>query len=333
MWAMWMMGCVKTPVNRVTPEPIVEVEQEDVQEIEAVPTLVAANGQYETIPLEKDVVRLAVVQSDAARIKEGDVPADVIGQNLEHMMEMGTSACEGDEKPDIILYHEFPLTGYISGERDEKLTKTIGVPGRETERLAELATSCDAYVVFGAYAHHPDWPKHILSLTTVINRQGEVVDSIWKPRNIKRFYKEFEITTTTVEGVQDHFEEYGLAAGITGLENKFGNLAFSTVQLDPLIFAAYAMQGAEIMLRTATYFFEEDVVATSMYNNVYSAMSNIPGKAPYGGNSIVVDPNGKIMGQLVAYRGRCLQIDIPIGGVSRGASSSTVFRCTDKVCL
>ena len=91
----------------------------------------AANGQYETIPLEKDVVRLALVQSDAARIKEGDVPADVIGQNLEHMMEMGTSACEGEEKPDIILYHEFPLTGYISGERDEKLTKTIGVPGRK----------------------------------------------------------------------------------------------------------------------------------------------------------------------------------------------------------
>ena len=313
MWAIWMMGCVKTPVNRVTPEPIVEVEQETIQEMEAVPTLVAANGQYETIPLEKDVVRLAVVQSDAARIKEGDVPTDVIGQNLEHMMEMGTSACEGDEKPDIILYHEFPLTGYISGERDEKLTQTIGVPGRETERLAELATSCDAYVVFGAYAHHPDWPKHILSLTTVINRQGEVVDSIWKPRNIKRFYKEFEITTTTVEGVQDAFrKEYGLAAELPVLKTEFGNLAFSTVQLDPLIFAAYAMQGAEIMLRTATYFFEEDVVATSMYNNFYSAMSNIPGKAPYGGNSIVVDPNGKIMGQLSHTEEGVLQIDIPI---------------------
>ena len=93
------------------------------------------------------------------------------------MMEMGTSACEGDEKPDIILYHEFPLTGYISGERDEKLTKTIGVPGRETERLADLASHACLCGV-GAYAHHPDWPKHILSLTTVINRQGEVVDSI-----------------------------------------------------------------------------------------------------------------------------------------------------------
>ena len=313
MWAIWMIGCVKTPINRVTTEPMVEVNQTVEQEMLGIPILVPANGQYETIPLEKDVVRLAVIQSDADPMGEGDVPTDIIGQNLEHMMEMGTSACEGEVKPDIILYHEFPLTGYISGDRDEKLTKTIGIPGRETERLAELARSCDAYVVFGAYAHHANWPKHILSLTTVINRQGEVVDTIWKPRNIKRFYKEFEITTTTVEGVQDAFrEEYGLTSELPVLKTEFGNLAFSTVQLDPLIFAAYAMQGAEIMLRTATYFFEEDVVATSMYNNVYSAMSNIPGKAPYGGNSIVVDPNGRIMGQLSHTEEGVLQIDIPI---------------------
>ena len=141
-------------------------------------------------------------------------------------MEMGTSACEGDEKPDIILYHEFPLTGYISGERDEKLTKTIGIPGRETERLADLATSCDAYVVFGAYAHHPDWPKHILSLTTVINRQGEVVDSIWKPRNIKRFYKEFEITTTRLKACRMPFKSMVLPVLKTEWQS-----AFSTVQL------------------------------------------------------------------------------------------------------
>ena len=96
MWAMWMMGCVKTPVNRVTPEPIVEVEQEVVQYTETLPTLVAPNGQYETVPLEKDVVRLAVVQSDAARIKRRCTGRGN-GQNLEHMMEMGTSACEGEE--------------------------------------------------------------------------------------------------------------------------------------------------------------------------------------------------------------------------------------------
>ena len=84
--------------------------------------------------------------------------------------------------------------------------------------------------------------------------------------------------------MQDAFrEEYGLAAELPVLKTEFGNLGIFNRSIDPLIFAAYAMQGAEIMLRTATYFFEEDVVATSMYNNFYSAMSNVR-KAPYGGN-------------------------------------------------
>lgn len=314
MLTLLMVSCIKNPINRISSEmntdSVEEVTEQSTVEQRA---LVAADGQYDTIPLEKDVITLAVIQSDAARINDGDDPTTVITQNLEHMMEMGQTACENENKPDIILYHEFPLTGYISGERDEKLTKTIAVPGAESNRLGELAKSCDAYVIFGAYAHDADWPKHILSLTTVINRQGEVLDTIWKPRNIKRFYKEFEITTTTVEGVQDAFrEEYGLAAELPVLKTEFGNLAFSTVQLDPLIFAAYAMQGAEIMLRTATYYFPEDVVATSMYNNVYSAMSNIPGKAPYGGNSLVVDPNGGIMGQLSHTDEGILHVDIPI---------------------
>ena len=316
MWAVFIMGCFKAPINRVTSETNKSVlDKNDVNDV----VLVASNGQYETIPLEKDIVRLAVIQSDAKAIHDGDNPNEIIGANLEHMLDMGGTACDGDPNPDIILYHEFPLTGYISGERDVKLTKTSAVPGPETTRLAELAKSCDAYVVFGAYAHHPDWPRHILSLTTIINRNGDVVDAIWKPRNIKRFYQDFEITTTTVEGVQNAFRaEYGLAAELPVLKTEFGNLAFSTVQLDPLIFAAYAMQGAEVLLRTATYYFEEDVVATSMYNNVYSAMSNIPGKPPYGGNSLVVDPNGQILGQLPHNEEGIIQIDIPIASFREG---------------
>jgi len=307
MWnIVWisLFSCQKTPIEAVQPISVAPP---------SIPELVQANGQYKTVPLEKDTIRIAVIQSDATRIADGDSPTDIIANNLEHIIEMGTSACSSENSPDIILFHEFPLTGYISGARDEKLTKTISIPGAETEALSKLAISCDSYVVFGAYAQDPAWPRHILSLTTVINRTGEIISTVWKPRNIKRFYDDFEITTTTVEGIQEKFrEQYGLAAELPIIRTEFGNLAFSTVQLDPLIFAAYTMQGAEIMLRTATYFFEEDVVATSMYNNVYSAMANIPGKAPYGGNSIVVSPNGKVMGRLPHDKEGILQIDIPI---------------------
>ena len=237
----------------------------------------------------------------------------MISSNLDHLLKLGQKACDSEDKPDILLFHEFPLTGYISGKRDEKLTKSIDIPGPETERLASLATECDAYVVFGAYAKLEAWPGHILSLTTVIDRKGKILNTVWKPRNIKRFYDNFEITTTTIESVHTRFRNsYGATEEFPVIRTEFGNLAFSTVQLDPLIFAAFAMQGAEIILRTSTFFFEQDVIATSMYNNVYSAMANIPGRAPYGGNSMIVSPNGKIMGRLPHEDEGVLQVKIPI---------------------
>ncbi|MEC7988265.1 MAG: nitrilase-related carbon-nitrogen hydrolase, partial [Myxococcota bacterium] len=204
---------------------------------------------------------------------------------------------EGD-KPDILLFHEFPLTGYVYGDRDNKLRFALEIPGPESDSFALLAKECDTYVVFGAYAKDPAWPKHILSLTTIIDRKGEITKKVWKARNIKRFYSTFEITTTTVEGVQDRFrEQYGIADAFPVIQTEFGNIAVSTVQLDPLVFNAYAMQGAEIILRTATLFFQNDVTYTAMVNNVYSAMANIPYDSPYGGGSLIVSPDGEILSQ------------------------------------
>ena len=66
--------------------------------------------------------------------------------------------------PDFILFNEFPLTGYSSGSRDEKLTFTITVPGPETDALGEAARACDTYIIFGSYARDDEWPGHILSI-------------------------------------------------------------------------------------------------------------------------------------------------------------------------
>ena len=198
------------------------------------------------------------------------------------------------------LYHEFPLSGYIYGERQYKLTQSITVPGPETDALGELARSCDAYLIFGAYAKDElDWPGHILSLSTVIGRDGEIVAKVWKQRNIKRFYETFEISTTTVEAVRDRFRElYGAESEFPIIRTEFGNLAVSSVQLDPLIFSALAVRGAEIILRTSTLFFASDVAYTALSNNVYSAMANITDASQYGGQSIIVSPMGETMAQV-----------------------------------
>ncbi|MEM9600565.1 MAG: nitrilase-related carbon-nitrogen hydrolase [Pseudomonadota bacterium] len=90
---------------------------------------------------------------------------------------------------------------------------------------------------------------------------------------------------------------YGPEAEFPIVRTEFGNLAVSTVQFDPFVFAAYSMRGAEIMLRTATLFADYDVMATAAQNNVYSAMANIAFDIPgySAGESIIVDNWGKVL--------------------------------------
>lgn len=260
--------------------------------------LVNADGSYKTVPLEKEKITLALIQSSAERIKKTEDAPRLLKKNLDHMIEMGKRACAADKKPDILLYHEFPLTGYFFGKRPQKLKVAIEIPGRETKALGELAAACDSYLIFGSYAKDAEWPGHILSINTVIGRDGQVIKKVWKPKNIKRFYDTFEISTTTVESVQDEFRaKYGLDDELPVIHTEFGNIAVTTVQLDPMIFAAFTMKGAELMLRTSTLFFRSDVVSTAMVNNVYSAMANIPAKSKYGGHSIIVNPSGKVLAE------------------------------------
>mmetsp|Transcript_4717 Transcript_4717/g.13083 ORF Transcript_4717/g.13083 Transcript_4717/m.13083 type:complete len:417 (-) Transcript_4717:134-1384(-) len=265
-----------------------------------VTTLVDSRGRYTHAPLEKDSVTLAVVQSRAKLVMPGNDPRATISRNLEHVCALVGSACEEQgTSPDIILLHEFPLTGYLPGDREAKQAACIELPGPESEALGELAREHDAYLVFGAYAKDSSFPGHVLNLTTVLGRDGEVAKTVWKPRNIKRFYPGMEIPGTTVESLYNKFvEKYGMDDIFPVLRTEFGNLAASNVQMDPFVMAAFSMKGAEILLRTSTLFSPSDVAATALTNNVYSAMSNIATDHSHGGRSMVVDPAGNVMGQL-----------------------------------
>ena len=169
--------------------------------------LVNSDGSYETVPLEKDTVTLAVIQTGINSLQDFDDPKVGLRQNLDHMIDMGEKACAQNPKPDFLLFHEFPLTGYSSGSRTEKLKYTIQVPGPETIELGKLSKKCDAYLIFGSYATDPDWPQHILSINAVLGRDGSLKKAYWKSRNIKRIYPDREIPTTTIEAVRDKYRE------------------------------------------------------------------------------------------------------------------------------
>ncbi|WP_371397831.1 nitrilase-related carbon-nitrogen hydrolase [Fretibacter rubidus] len=265
---------------------------------DTMPALVRPDGSYPTIPLEKDNIVIKVLQTTVDNLTDFPTIEEGLDHNLKHMEAMADKACTTGKKPDFLLYHEFPLTGYSGGSRTEKLKYTVQIPGPETERLGKIARDCDTYLVFGTYATDDDWPGHILSINAVINRDGEVVKKFWKSRNIKRIYPDREITTTTIESVRDKYRAmYGIEEEFPVLMTEYGNIAISTVQFDPFIFAAFALRGTEIMIRTATLFAEYDVRATAYYNNFYSPMVNIAFDIPgySAGESVIIGPKAKIL--------------------------------------
>jgi predicted amidohydrolase len=286
--------------------------------------LVHPDGTYPTVPLEKDTVVVKVVQNGVRNLQDYESVPDGLAANLAIMKRWAEKACGEGPPPDFILFNEFPLTGYSSGTRNEKLRFTIEIPGPETAALGEVAKACDSYLIFGSYARDKAWPGHILSINTVIGRNGEVVKKFWKPRSVKRLYPTREIPTTTVENARDRFRAmYGIEEEFPMLMTEYGNIAVSTVQLDPFVFAAFGMRGVEIMFRTSTLFSKVDVQATALYNDYYSAMSNItfpPDSdwAHMGGGSLVVDPNGKVLAEDESNDESIVTAEIPIAEFREG---------------
>ena len=116
-------------------EPVQDTMESNTKEA----LLVRGDGSYPTVPLEKETVVLKVVQTRVKSLQKFPTIEEGLEENMAYMEKMGRQAASEGAKPDILLYHEFPLTGYSSGSRSEKLKFTIQVPGSETERLGRLA--------------------------------------------------------------------------------------------------------------------------------------------------------------------------------------------------
>ena len=83
------------------------------------PVLVRKDGTYPKVDLEKEEVVLTIIQSNAQPIEDIGQAKQILRRNSEHMVEWGKKACAAEQKPDIILFHEFPLSGYFFGNRDQ----------------------------------------------------------------------------------------------------------------------------------------------------------------------------------------------------------------------
>lgn len=279
------------------------------------------DGTYDVVPLEKPSITLGIAQSRVRGVRLDHLQKD-LKSNLDHMLELIDNSFNFGAGADILFFHEFPITGFSTWNRKELLQVAIEIPGPETEQVAAKAKEHGCYIVFGSYARDDDWPNHVLSITTVIDPNGEIVGRHWKARNIKGIFPGIELFTTTIYDVLDEYvERYGADAVLPVTRTPYGNIVTSSVQREPELFRVMAMKGGEIFLRTATGGFTPwDIQATAGYNQVYVAVCNnavSPNNPGFfddasSGGSAIYDPRGNVLAEANTKFEKLITARIPI---------------------
>ncbi len=279
------------------------------------------DGTYDTVELAKPAWTLGLAQTRVHSFEPSQTRT-ALKRNLEHMLETIDRAFYFGARPDLLQFHEFPLQGWRRWTRREAYQLAIELPGVESEAIAAKCRQYDTWIVFGAYVRDPDWPGHVLSITTVMDNTGRIVDKHWKARNIKGVFPGFELFTTTIYDVLDRYVEmYGRDAVIPVTRTPLGNLATSSAQREPELFRAMAMKGAEVFLRTASGgFMPLDVQACALYNGVYSSIVNnsiSPDNGPFfddpgSGGTALYGPNGEAIATASSLHEQLVVGRIPI---------------------
>lgn len=292
------------------------------------------DGRYPSVPLVRDTLSLALVQT-RIRLVDPDNVEPIRRANLTYMLEWIDRA-QSARRHDLLMFHELPLTGLsFRWPRSTVLNLCIEIPGPETEAIARKAREHRCYIVFGAYIVDRDWPGHFISATTIIGPDGSIVDVQWKARNIMGAFGDVELMTTTIFNVLDRYvERYGWDRVIPIARTPIGNIASSSVQLEPELYRAFGMKGAELVLRTVTGRYRmADMQGMSLFNGFWTGAINnayLPDdpeglkrywpdgdwRKPIDDStnvlSTIIDPQGRIVAQATSPEEQIVSFDIPM---------------------
>ena len=131
---------------------------------------ITADGRYPVVPLERESIRIGLVQTRFRSIDPDNVERSR-KENLAYMLDWIDRAQQGS-RHDVLMFHELPLTGLsMTWNRATILKGCIEIPGVETEAIAQKARQHRCYVIFGAYVVDRAWPGHFVSATTMIGPQ------------------------------------------------------------------------------------------------------------------------------------------------------------------
>jgi predicted amidohydrolase len=249
--------------------------------------------RYEMVPLRRDEINVVVVQSVINKLDPVN-PQKKIKENLDRLLQMVDMAAwvdMGYRRPkDLICFHEFPLQGFSEvATREEQLRLAIDVPGPETEAIGKKAKQYKCYIHFGCYGKIKEWPNHFMNLGVIVGPSGDIIYRKWKLRNLSGF----GFSTTVFDVLDQYVEMYGWDAVFPVARTDIGNLAVMPCVREPEIGRAFALKGAEILIRYMTAgngyceqnpfslrggklldTFRVDLQAISIANHIYSVFVN-----------------------------------------------------------
>ena len=293
----------------------------------------AKRGAYLSSPLRQDTISIAALQS---RVRSVDVRnlAATMQSNLDHMLRLidlaqGSPEEWGGEQrwgshQDLICLHEFPLQGFQPWTRKELQRVAIDLPGPETQAIGARAKRYNCYIAFGCYAKLKDWPGHVINMSVIVGPTGEIVSTQWKSRNALGLFGEGALIGTTTYDVLDRYVEmYGWDAVLPIARTDIGNIAMTSVGMEPILYQCMAMKGAELLILTVTGGSNaESAKATARANRCYtvgvgnSVSPDTLGFMDAAGakdeGTVICDARGTVIGQTENHHEDMATASIPL---------------------
>ncbi|MGE0582765.1 MAG: nitrilase-related carbon-nitrogen hydrolase [Steroidobacteraceae bacterium] len=298
-------------------------------------------GVYATVPLRQDAINVSALQS---RLMSIDLKnhAVTLKRNLAHVVKLidyaQSAAPEwGRErrwgaKQDLLCMHEFPIQGWQPWNRSELQQVAFDLPGPETEVIGERAKRYGCYIAFGCYARDKDWPGHVINMSVIVGPDGNIVSKQWKARNILGAFGGIGLIGTTVYDVLDRYVEmYGWDATLPIARTDIGNIAMTAVGMEPMLYQALAMKGAEILVLTVTGASNsEQAIQTARTTRTYcvgvgnSVSPDNPGFTEAVGardeGTAIVDPRGNPLAKSANHHEDVVSARVPIADFRRTRS-------------
>jgi predicted amidohydrolase len=294
---------------------------------------VMKRGLYATVPLRQDAINVSALQSRLMSIDLADHAA-TLRRNLAHVVKLidyaqGSGPEWGGErrwgaKQDLICLHEFPIQGWQPWNRAELQKIAFELPGPESAVIGERAKHYGCYIAFGCYARDRDWPNHVINMSVIVGPEGNIVSKQWKARNILGAFGGIGLIGTTVYDVLDRYVEmYGWDATLPVARTDIGNIAMTAVGMEPMLYQALAMKGAEILVLTVTGASNaEQAIQTARMTRSYCVgvgNSVSPGNPGFAeavgardGGTAIVDPRGTPLAQSANHHEDIVSARVPI---------------------